>query len=51
MRSQCCGKRISPTVQLNSRPVRKIELYTNVCNILKNDLAKTQNKFHPEKLT
>ena len=31
MRSQCHGQRKSFTMQLNSRWVRRIELYTNVC--------------------
>ena len=33
MRSQCYGKRKSFTVQLNSRPVWRIELYTKVCTV------------------
>ena len=31
MRSQCHGQRTSLIVQLNSRPVRRIELHTKVC--------------------
>ena len=31
MRSQCHGQRTSLIVKLNSRPVRRIELYTKVC--------------------
>ena len=31
MRSQWHGQRKSLTMQLNSRPVRRIELYTKVC--------------------
>ena len=33
MRSQCHGQRKSLTVQLISTPVRRIELYTKVCNV------------------
>ena len=33
MRGQCNGQRKSLTVQLNSRPVRRIELYTKVCTV------------------
>ena len=31
MKNQCHGQRKSLTVQLNSRPVRRIELYTKIC--------------------
>ena len=43
MRSQCCGQRKSLTVQLNLRPVMRIELYTKVCNVLHN--MSTPNKY------
>ena len=36
MRSHCPGQRQSLTVQLNLRPVRRIELYTKLCTGLKN---------------
>ena len=32
MRNQCCGQRKSLNAQLNSRLVRRIELYTKFCN-------------------